>query len=110
MWCGCLPSGLSYPPLPSVTITVLLSFLSEEVVILQQFQKEWDAEGVMFGLDGLKLPAGAEGSREELPEGLLLLKHNLPSFPQSGFYRDKPELGSDQLKSLLRPSERIPCD
>jgi hypothetical protein len=36
--------------LPPVTIMVVSSFLSEEVVILQQFQKkEWDAEGAVFG-------------------------------------------------------------
>ena len=36
--------------LPPVTIMVVSSFLSEEVVVLQQFQKkEWDAEGAVFG-------------------------------------------------------------
>lgn len=60
------------------------SFLSEEVVILQQFQKkEWDAEGVVVWIGWPEVGrAGAEGSREEFPkEGLLLLKHNSPSFP-----------------------------
>lgn len=54
--------------LPSVTITVLLSFLSEEVVILQQFQKkEWDAEGVTFGLDGLMLAGWSRGGQRGAP-------------------------------------------
>lgn len=101
--------------LPSVTIMVLLSFLSEEVVILQQFQKKWDARVSCLDWMAGCWPAGAEGSRGELPEGLLLIKHGLPSsFPHlhspSGSYRDKPELGSDQPKTLLRPHEQIPCD
>jgi len=92
----------------------LLSFLCEEVVILQQFQeKEWDAEGVVFGLNGLKVGwPGAEGSRGEPPKKAYCYSSIVPPQPlsSSGSYRDKPELGSDQPKPLLRPREQSPCD
>lgn len=54
--------------LPPVTIMVVSSFLSEEVVILQQFQKkEWDAEGAVFGSDGLKLDGRSRGEQKGGP-------------------------------------------
>lgn len=55
VWCGFFLL-ICHILLPLVTIMILLSSLSEEVVILPPFQKkEWDVEGVLFGLHGLKL-------------------------------------------------------
>lgn len=69
--------------LPLVTVMILLSFLSEDVVILQQCQeKEWDVEGVLFGLAGLRLAGWNRGEQREPPEeDLEVLRVCSPSSP-----------------------------